>query len=142
MPVVKKSISINPGIESKLSARGDNLSGTINRDLERYYALLDRALHSVPLTEQEAWFLLDLLNGTFCDVSTAEMLWAEAQDGIEFESMDQKWAVDGAELVKKLQGLNALQALALVDAVERFWERHNFESVDNSIVRKYFSIPE
>lgn len=141
MPVIKTSLSLDPRLAPKIARRGANRSGVINRDLERYYTLLDRALASTTLTEAEAWLLVDVLNGTIMDATTAHMLWAEVEDGIRLDRLADKWELDGPALVEKLRGLTELQSMVLVDAAERFWEDEDRPSTSAEI-GMYFNLRE
>ncbi len=59
------------------------------------------------------------------------------------EWVDEKWEVDGKALVEKLRGLSDTQALALIDAAERFWnERGDGQETETTAIKKYFYVPE
>ena len=135
--VRNRGVYIPDSIAAELAARGDNRSGIISRDLERLYALYVRALKESQLTLPEACLIVDLLNATIMDASTARMLWAEVEDGIKLDGLAEKWSVDGPALVAKIKALNDIQSLALVDAAERFWVRHD-EGELKEIVKQVF----
>jgi hypothetical protein len=42
-------------------------------------------------------------------------------DAIEFERLDVKWQVGKQSLIAKLRALTPLQAIATLDAIERYW---------------------
>ena len=132
------SFYIRGPLEEELSLRGDNRSNIINRDLERLYTLYRRAIREVPLTMAEACLIADSLNGSMMDANTAQVLWAGIADSIRLDGLAEKWDVDGPALVEKMQGLSALQAMALVDAAERFWEMENVPLEEG--VRKVFNV--
>lgn len=144
------TISFRPSGEltAKLSLRDDNGSHNgpgrppsssanivARRDLERYYAVLERELASINLTEREACLVCDANNGLMADppelACSPTMLWANVSDGIRLLKLDEKWnapdayptgpPVDGPALVAKLQALTPGQTMAVVDAIERFW---------------------
>lgn len=133
-------VSFQPAILEQLTLRGSR-STVINRDLERLYTLYDRALREVELTTGEACLVVDVLNGSLMDANTARLLWASVEDGIRLDGLAEKWGVDGKALVEKLKGLNDIQALALVDAGERFWQAPN-EGETKERVRQAFGIKE
>jgi hypothetical protein len=120
-----------------LGTRSENESGIASRDLERLYTLYKHALREVPLSENEACLLCDVLNGTLMDANSAALLWAEVEDGIRLDGLDQKWEVDGPALVKRLQALDRLHCLALIDAAERFWAETPQEPAREA-VRRFF----
>lgn len=117
-----------------IAERSDNRSGTIARDLERLYTLYRYELREVPLTKNEAMLIVDALNGVTMDAVSAGMLWAEVEDAIRENGLDKKWEVDGRKLLEKLLKLNRAQALALIDAAERYWRRNGEEPVEKFFV--------
>ena len=46
------------------------------------------------------------------------------------DRLAEKWGVDGPALVEKLRGLNEMQALAIIDAAERFWQDDTLRNAD------------
>ncbi len=131
------SFWMRPELGKEIEERGDNRTLVIHRDLERLYTLYRLALRDVKLTLPEAWFLVDMLNGSLMDAYTAGLIWAEAEDAIALEGLDMKWQVDGKALVKKLKALSHVQALALVDAAERFWQA-NTGSMGEEDIKRFF----
>lgn len=99
----------------------ESLGATAKRDLSRYYNLLERDLAVVAqaLTKGEALLLCDLNNGTIWDSVTTTALWAQVADADQAQ-LD-AWGVDREALAAKLRALTTSQALALVDAIERWW---------------------
>ncbi len=118
----KIAITIPEEVLREVDARGNNRSGTISRDLGRYYALLKRGLKRAGLTREEALLVCDALNGTLHEPETMRLVWAQVEDACRLDQLDRKWGVDGAALVEKLKGLDELASAAVVDATERFWE--------------------
>lgn len=116
---VSMPLSLVAEVESRVGQK--SRSDVVSRDLDRLYSLYRRAIGSLDLTVQEASLILDVLNGSLYDVVTAPMLWAAVEDRIKYDSLDEKWGVDGPALVEKLKALTDVQALALVDIGERFW---------------------
>lgn len=102
------------------------------RDLARYYWALDAELARVPLTEAEALTVVAACRGWLVEPpDTARYLWAEVEDYLRDQGEDAGLAqldripilpaADRAVLVAKLRALSPAQALAVVDAVERWW---------------------
>jgi len=131
------SFWMQPELGKEIEERGDNRTLVIHRDLERLYTLYRYALQDISLSLQEAWFIVDILNGTPMDAETANMLWAEAEDACFLNHLDQKWGIDGKALVEKLKKLSRTQSLALIDAAERFWQA-NTGSMSDEELRKFF----
>ena len=133
------SFWMQPELEKEIEERGDNRTLVIHRDLERLYTLYRLALREVKLTLPEAWFLVDMLNGSLVDAYTAGTLWASAEDACALDGLDKKWQVDGKAFVEKLKALSHVQALALVDAAERFWQA-NTGTADDEDIKKFFGV--
>ncbi|MDA8212144.1 MAG: hypothetical protein M0021_09745 [Clostridia bacterium] len=117
----RPTIHIRSNLDEQIKSRGSR-STVISRDLERLYTLYRRALAEVKLTIDEACLIVDALNGSLMDANTARLLWANIADAVSMDGLDEKWSVDGPALVEKLRGLSDIQALAVVDAAERFWQ--------------------
>jgi hypothetical protein len=124
----KQTIQFWPrgGLRGALEARSRDdsraaLSSTAQRDAERYYHCLRKTLETVELTEPEASLLCDAINGILMEPHTMPLLWANVDDAVRFGGLDRKWHVDGPALVERLRSLSYAQALAVVDAVERWW---------------------
>lgn len=115
-------VQFRPGLLAPaLDARGEHRNQTADRDLGRYYALLDRELATLDLLPDEALAVLDALNGAWLDEHSIPLLWTGVEDAIALDDLDQKWRVDGPALVAKLKRLTFGQAFALADAAERWW---------------------
>jgi len=130
MSVSKFSVSLYPNVVEEIDRRLDvvdapNRSGVINKGLDRYFAVLDeerRALIDV-LSDAEMGLILDVLNGTlFSESFSIQLVSREIRDSL-VDGYAEKWNVDGPALVKKLVALTYPQCVALVDAVERWWNR-------------------
>ena len=131
------SFWMRPELGKEIEERGDNRTLVIHRDLERLYTLYRLALREVKLTLPEAWFLVDMLNGSLVDAYTAGTLWASAEDACALDGLDKKWKIDGKVFVEKLKALSHVQALALVDAAERFWQA-NTGSMGEEDIKRFF----
>jgi hypothetical protein len=136
----KIAIYLPDSLLNELSARGDNRSGTISRDLERLYTLYNRALATVSLELNEAYLIVDALNGVLMDANNAKLLCAEIEDAIKLDHLDQKWQVDSKALVEKLRNLNEIQAMAIIDAAERFWQAQKDGKNAEELLKKIFRI--
>lgn len=129
MPSKKLSISLYPRAEAFAKARGDtvagdNVSGAVNQSLERYEAILERGRSHLLeiLSENEMALILDVLNGVmFSDTISVHMVYAEVEDGISMDALDEKWKIDGKALSEKIKNLEYSEKVALVDAAERWW---------------------
>lgn len=112
-------------IQDDLAARSSNEQRralTAKRDLERYYAMIKQTLAKWSLSEGEASLIVDVLNGTITEPHSAALLWAEIDDAITNDGVAERWSVDGEELVYNLRRASAFEALALIDAAERYWQ--------------------
>lgn len=116
-------ISQDSQLKTALLQRGGNPSTIGLRDLKRYYALLNYHLLEISLTASEASFLCEVLKDYRFenDPEQARTIWRQVEQGIQQDHLDQKWSVNGAGFIHKLQALTHLQMVALVDAIERYW---------------------
>lgn len=124
MPENLKHVTFRPGSLSDpiLERSGDMTAGAIaQRDLTRYYEMLEMALQRVNLTEGEARMLVDICNGTRFDPFpvAAQSLHYEVEDAEP--EYDSKWGVDRPSFIAKLRGYSLLERAAICDAIERFW---------------------
>jgi len=112
------------GIARALASRADpgrSLGSVAERDLRRYHALLAHELERVDLSRPEALLIIDALNGSRLDEASYRLLWAEVDDAVRLDGLGAKWGVAGPPLVEKLRALTPGQAMALLDATERFF---------------------
>ncbi len=135
----KTLIFQDPKLKAMLLQRGEDVSTIGLRDLQRYYALLNYHLLELSLTAGEGKLLCEALkNYRFEDDSEqARTVWRRVSDVIQRDQLDQKWSVNSA-FIPKLQALNHLQVVALVDAVERYWVREQAnpdESLESKLSR-------
>lgn len=128
MPVQKFSLSITDDLMQELNARGAGTdgtrSGTINKQLERYFDLLHRnrgRLHGM-FTDGEKGLIVDALNGVaFMD--SMGVLFSPEEIIEAIPDLAEKWHVTPEALTHKLKQLGALDCFTLVDCVERWWNR-------------------
>ncbi|HTL89415.1 MAG TPA: hypothetical protein VL134_08430 [Leptolyngbya sp.] len=121
-------------LKVKLLQRGEDMSKVGLRDLKRYYALLNYHLLELPLTVGEANLLCHALKDYQfeTDPRQGRAIWQRVDAAIQPDQMDQKGQVNIEALIRKLQRLNHLQLMALVDAIERYWRRAQ-SAADESI---------
>lgn len=121
----KTLISQDSKLKAVLLERGEHTSTVGLRDLKRYYALLNYYLLELSLTASEAKLICEALKAYRfeADSEQARTIWKQINDAIQQDQLDQKWSVNREAFIRKLQGLNHLQLIALVDAVERYWAR-------------------
>lgn len=118
----------NVDLEPQLSARathGQGLGAVASRDLERYYEALKRSLPT--FERSEALAIMDVCNGTLWESWSVPLLWASVDDS---EGLGQKWGIDQPALVARLRQMTYAEALAVVDAAERFWNHGGGYQID------------
>jgi hypothetical protein len=125
MMTSKTLISQDGKLKAALLQRGDNTGAVGLRDLKRYYTLLNYHLLELSLSASEASLICEVLTDYRFeeDVEQARAIWQRVDAAIQLEQLNPRWSVNGEGLIRKLQSLNHLQAVALVDAVERYWIR-------------------
>jgi hypothetical protein len=122
-------------LEGQLQARDheSSLGLTAKRDLERYYTLLEDELATVDLTPPEARMLCEALKGdTIGGSRYRTLLWASVMEVTYlpiFGSHSRVKKQHQDQLAEKLRKLRPGQAMALIDAVERFWRQPNARDV-------------
>ena len=110
-------------MKARLEERKQNTDPSIHqvarRDLQRYNALVDAVRPT--FAENEAWLLLDILNGTKFEPieMSLGLLWASLDDAEGFYY--EKHGVEKEAFVSRLRDLTEAEALATIDAIERFW---------------------
>jgi len=111
-----------PQIGDKISERNQPEEGSENitarRDLRRYYKLIQEAL---PIySKEQASLLCDLLNGVRIEPieRAPQLIRIEVHDAPD--AIFEKWDVDRGQLGKRVANLSFAEAVATVDAVERF----------------------
>ncbi len=121
----KTLVSQDSKLKAALLKRGENTSTVGLRDLRRYYALLNHHLLELSLTVGEASLICETLKDyRFEDDSEqTRTIWKRVNDAIQRDRLEKKWSVNSEAFIHKLHGLTNLQAVALVDAVERYWIR-------------------
>lgn len=125
-----------PELAEQLAARATQERGVgsvAQRDLERYYTQLHAELRQLRLRPNEALFLCDLLSGTSIDAMWAESGPQALASDIEDAQLDElgaQWGVDEQALAERVRSYSRGQVLALVDAVERWWNRPVDADVD------------
>jgi hypothetical protein len=115
--------------EAMLLQRGED-TGTVGlRDLRRYYSLLNYHLLELCLTTNEANLICEALKDYRLeeDPDRASGIWKQINTAIQRDQLAHKWSVNST-FISKIKVINHLQAIALVDSVERYWvkERSNF----------------
>ena len=131
------SFWMRPELGKEIEEKGDNRTLVINRALEPLYTHNRLALRDVKIPKPQARFLVIMQNGSMMDAYTAGTLWASAEDACALDGLDKKWKIDGKAFVEKLKKLSDTQALALVDAAERFWQA-NTGSMGEEDIKRFF----
>lgn len=132
----RTTIVLPDDLRQQVLTRGEQ-SQVIRGDLERYYGLMQRELPALremfSLDEQlliadsmNGWAsrmepVSILLSGLRAGDSAYTVIGAHVEDSIQYDGLADKWEVDGATLVARLNTLSRVQVLALVDAIERWW---------------------
>lgn len=124
----KFSIYASEPLLAALSALGDrddgNRSARINVVCERYLAIVADELKRLKFSKGEWCAIMDANNGAQVYLGGAalfpSMIWANVHDSPELED---KWKIDQAALVRRLQALPPSSLIAIQEACDRFWSR-------------------
>lgn len=117
-------ISFRPGaIAGAIDARGDNRNEVAARDLERYYRLIEIESASLEFSPPEWMLLRDVIGTSVIGAHRdAASLGMAIGDAMELDGKDTYFGVtDRGALLHKVFSLTPSQAMALCDAVERWW---------------------
>ena len=119
------SLMIDPDLLALMEERGENRSEILRRDGLRYYRLLADARRALRerFSSAELSLIIDACNGWWIlSPEDCRSVDHNVEDAIRLDRLDQKWGVsDSAGLIERLRGLTWLEAVALCDAIERFW---------------------
>lgn len=106
--------------------------------VERYLWMLQRSMPR--LTEAEASLICDALNGIWmADTYALPLIWAGVSDACRLNDLGGKWGLDEQQqtaLIKRMQGWNTAELLAVIDGVERFWRDHEATVQSVGMVRE------
>lgn len=139
---VTKGSKLHRQIENRASDKyGETFNAIANRDIERFYDLLEMQRRDLikNFSENELKLILDASNGTLFDPVevSVQNIHIGIEDAIEFDGLDVKWNVEGEQLIKKLSDIDYLTAMALIDFIEYFWHHHeNLEFQPHKILRE------
>lgn len=127
-------------LKAALLERGEDSQIIEFRDLKRYYSLMNYHLLELTLSSSEVNLVCEALKDYQIehDSEQARVIWKQVSAAIQRDRLDQKWGVDGKIFIRKLQALNHLQFVSLVDAVERYWVREKsspHESLERRLSR-------
>jgi hypothetical protein len=128
----KFSIYAGEPVDRLLTLAGrDNRSGRINDCASRYLDVVDEELARLDFTRDEWCAICDANNGSmiggFGDDISWRMAWANVADTPE---LGEKWDIDLASLVGRMQGLTLAQKAAVAEVIQRFWERVSLPTDD------------
>jgi hypothetical protein len=126
MPAKKTSVYL---IQRTLdvAGEGESLSGRLNQIVARYDDLIRLAM---PEFSEKQWCaIFDANNGTILSIDNDPHwpgnyfagVWANVADSRGF---DEKWGVDVQKLSARLRDLEPAQKIAVVEAIQTFWEHH------------------
>ncbi len=114
----------------KIAGNGDSLSGRLNQIVARYDDLIKE---SMPAFSKKEWCaIFDANNGAILSLDDgADMahistgVWANVADSQGFR---EKWGVDSTKLAGRLRDLEPAQKIAVIEAIQTFWEHHGEET--------------
>lgn len=141
MPSEKIFFRAVPPLDAALPARqrhGISTGAVAQDSLGRYFALLAAELREVTLSRGEALLLCAVLNGALIDTSfwprqANQLLAAELEDS-EPDGYAEQMGVELAPFVERVRGWSRSTALAVVDAVERFWVAQHELDTDEALI--------
>lgn len=109
--------------------------------LEAFRVLIRRSWAELTgkFSEQELCLIVDVANGlVLASEQFGKHILTDVADAMQFESLDERWAVDGKGLITKLEALSDLQLGALGIWAKAFWVK--FAKRDKSTGSKFMSL--
>jgi hypothetical protein len=109
-----------------LAGEGESLSGRLNQIVGLYDELIAAAMPK--FSDKEWCAIFDANNGGFLPLYEEQSadsiytgIWANIADSPSFK---EKWGVDNRKLVDKLRELARAERIAVIEAIQTFWEHH------------------
>jgi len=129
----RRNIYIGPALGQLIDERaGDgarSVSGVINACADRY---LETVRRHIPDLAAEEWMLIfDALSGVWAGntISLAiQSLPLGISDALTLDGLADKWGVDGAALLARLESMGWCERLAVIDTAERFLAAEDWPS--------------
>ncbi|MFW5662338.1 MAG: hypothetical protein ACOCZW_01325 [Bacteroidota bacterium] len=115
------SLVLTPTVLEFIEDRYDGYSAGINDTVDTMRQLIAHEKRYLNLSREEALLICDAMNGTILDRVAITELAADIEDVIIYEQLDKKWNIGAADLITKLNAMNNLQKLAIIDGVRVFW---------------------
>ncbi len=127
-----------PPLDQQLAARSSEgkLGAPAADACARYFALLAAELRALTLTCGEAGAICDVLNSVMLDdiwfTQAPVLLAAELEDAAP-DGLAAKWDIDLEALAATVRSWTRAQALAVIDAAERWWRLPHKQEMDASL---------
>jgi len=123
--------SLEEAVQRRMDRKGGETENALSRDLGRYEALLRWAWPSLAglFAPDETLLLCDALRNARYDPNRfdrwpAFLAW-DLEDVEKYEKLGRDQGIDVEFLSEKLEKMTPLQALALVDRIETYWDERN-----------------
>jgi len=127
---------IGEATEAWLSENFGSLGGGAEYILESTAAVYKRTVAKIKATfdTSELSLMLDCMNGTILTPGIAgQIIGLNVADSIDLDKTDEKWGVDRATIVGKLEGLSIPELALLEIWCQGFWEQHEHGSLEDYI---------
>lgn len=112
-------------LQNVLSGHLTHRSGRVNEVCARYLQIVADQSPEWPLAKWSA--VLHTLKGYWLhDSACARLAWARIAD---CTGLGEKWGVDQEALAKEVREMSSTQRIALLEIVERYWQRSDIGSV-------------
>ena len=141
------SFRLSPEEIEYLDRFGAERSAQLREDMDTLRSLIRESERRLAgkFTVAEGCLICDVCNGLLYQPEfaggMANILFAEVSDGMLLNELDKKWVVDRDVLIKKLQGLLALEAYVVLNWARLFW--HKYKDVDTeAAVKTLFQCPD
>lgn len=107
----------------------ENRSGRINTICDRYLQIV--ASESPTWTQAQWSCVCDALNGSWLsDEINIRLAWASISDADKLDGLGAKWGIDAQALAEQVRAFSHSQTIAMVEIVERFWNRTDLPTAE------------
>jgi hypothetical protein len=116
-------------------------NGGLEYVLDAFPALYQRTIPQVlaKFKGQELMLIIDVFNATMLTAGIAgQHVGISVADGIDLDRLDEKWGIDRAEIMEKIEGLAAFEAACLEIWANGFWYAA-VKPVDNIGIEEYIT---
>lgn len=116
------TLNVYPETIEIIEKRFKSISGGVNDTIITLDRIMAMEKQHLKLTESEALYLADALNGTMIDAVTVIEMASVVEDAAYYNNLDSKYGINVEEFREKLLRYDMMQRMAIIDGVRMFWQ--------------------